>query len=148
MTAGFADSGKGRTPVTLVDTSVAIALVVEDHTAHRSTVSALSGRRLGLSGHAAFETFSVLTRLPSPARRTPAAAARLIDANFPKSEFLAEKKARELPTRLAGLNISGGSVYDALVAVAAEQSGLNLATRDHRAVATYRKFNLEIELLE
>lgn len=57
--------------VVLVDTSVAVALVVSDNEHHASTVDALAGRRLGLAGHAAFETCSVLTRLPAPARRTP-----------------------------------------------------------------------------
>jgi len=53
----------------LVDTSVAVALMVSDHKHHEAVT--LAGVRLGLSGHAAFETFSVLTRLPPPLRRTP-----------------------------------------------------------------------------
>ncbi|MFN0155587.1 MAG: PIN domain-containing protein, partial [Gaiella sp.] len=62
----------GSRDVVLVDTSVAIALVTSDHQQHKVVFDALGGRRLGLSGHAAFETFSVLTRLPPPARRSPA----------------------------------------------------------------------------
>jgi toxin FitB len=67
----------------LVDTSVAIALVVRDHKHHVATSEAVTNRRLGLAGHAAFETFSVLTRLPAPARRTPAAVARMLVSDFP-----------------------------------------------------------------
>ncbi len=51
-------------PVALLDTSTAIALVVEDHEAHWATLDAVRGRQLGLAGHAWFETYSVLTRLP------------------------------------------------------------------------------------
>jgi hypothetical protein len=61
-------SGRGRQ--VLVDTSVVVALTVADHEHHDATFGALGSRRLGLAGHAAFETFSVLTRLPHPARRT------------------------------------------------------------------------------
>ncbi|MDP8969413.1 MAG: hypothetical protein M3N52_02720 [Actinomycetota bacterium] len=53
---------------------MAVALVVGDHEAHEDAWQAVRGARLGLAGHAAFETFSVLTRLPAPLRRTPGAA--------------------------------------------------------------------------
>ncbi|MGI8425838.1 MAG: type II toxin-antitoxin system VapC family toxin [Actinomycetota bacterium] len=131
----------------LVDTSVAVALVVADHTAHETTIEALGGRRLGLAGHAAFETFSVLTRLPSPARRTPAAAARLISVNFPNTKFISPQAASGLVERLSHLGIAGGSVYDALVAGAAEEHKITLATRDRRALETYRKFRVDLEIL-
>lgn len=53
----------GEPPERLVDTSVAISLLVTDHEHHDATVTAIGTDRLGLAGHAAFETFSVLTRL-------------------------------------------------------------------------------------
>lgn len=43
----------------LVDTSVAVALMVSDHEHHDETFDTIGCRRLGLAGHAAFETFSV-----------------------------------------------------------------------------------------
>ena len=52
----------------LVDTSVAVALAVADHEQHDETAQAVGRLTLGLAGHAAFETFSELTRLPPPAR--------------------------------------------------------------------------------
>jgi predicted nucleic acid-binding protein len=79
---------RGRARPVLVDTSVAVALVVADHEHHEATFEAVRDRRLGLAGHAAFETFSVLTRLPAPARRTPAAVARILRRNFPESRYL------------------------------------------------------------
>jgi hypothetical protein len=69
----------------LVDTNAAMALVVTDHEDHDRTFTVLSGRVLGLCGHAAFETFSVLTRLPGAQRLSPPAARRLLDANFPET---------------------------------------------------------------
>src|SRR6266852_1437914 len=99
----------------LLDTSTAVALIVEDHDAHAVTLAALRGRRLGLAGHAWFETYSVLTRLPAGLRRSPADALRLLTRNFPASGFLGAAEAGSLGAELAGLRISGGAVYDALV---------------------------------
>jgi predicted nucleic acid-binding protein len=131
----------------LADTSVAVALVVSDHRHHDETFEALEGRRLGLAGHAAFETFSVLTRLPPPARRTPSTVARLLEANFPDSRFLSERAAKSLLAELASRKIAGGSVYDALVGAAANQHGLTLATRDRRALDTYRALEVRVEII-
>lgn len=131
----------------LVDTSVAVPLVVEDHRFHDEVFAALADRTLGLSGHAAFETYSVLTRLPPPLRLTPRAAARVMDANFPASVLLDAAAGRELLTSLASLDIAGGSVYDALVATAAKQHGARLATRDRRAIPVYRVLEADLEII-
>jgi hypothetical protein len=88
-------------PDLLVDTSVAVALTLADHDHHREVVHALRDRRLGLAGHAAFETFSVLTWLPPPARRTPAA----------------------------------------------KEHGVTLCSRDRRALETYQRLDVAVELL-
>ncbi len=142
----MATSARKR-PDLLVDTSVAVALTVADHEHHDATFAALQGRRLGLAGHAAFETFSVLTRLPAPARRTPATVARLLAASFPHSRFLGADSSRSLLGRLATIGIAGGSVYDALVGAAAAEHGLRLASRDRRALQTYRALDVEVEFL-
>ena len=131
----------------LVDTSVAVALTVSDHRDHDATFRALADRRLGLAGHAAFEAFSVLTRLPAPARRTPATVARLLTANFPHTRFLSGQAAASLLASLESSGIAGGSVYDALVGAAAAEHGLPLATRDRRALATYRALEVDVELI-
>jgi len=131
----------------LVDTSVAVALSVADHEHHDDTFDALQDRRLGLAGHAAFETFSVLTRLPAPARRTPATVARLLAKSFPHSRFLGADASRLLLGRLDAIGIAGGSVYDALVGAAAAEHGLPLASRDRRALEIYRALDVEVEFL-
>ena len=131
----------------LVDTSVAIALVVEDHEDHKATSSALADRRLGLSGHAAFEAISVLTRLPAPVRRTPETVVRLLEASFPRTRFLGSDDAAGLLSRLGELEIAGGAVYDALVGECARAHRLPLATRDRRALEVYRALDVEVELL-
>jgi len=138
---------RGDGPQILIDTSVAVALVVADHDHHLATNRAIGDRRLGLAGHAAFETFSVLTRLPPPARRPPDVVARLLADNFPQNRFLSPDRAAVLIEALGKAGIAGGSVYDALVAATAIEHGLKLATRDQQALVTYRALGVDVEML-
>jgi predicted nucleic acid-binding protein len=139
---------KGNAPDLLVDTSVAVALSVADHEHHDVTFQAVAKKRLGLSGHAAFETFSVLTRLPGAARRTPAAISLLLARNFPNSRFLSASAAESLLAELSSSGVGGGAVYDALVGAAAREHSLPLATRDRRAIETYRALGVAVEQLQ
>jgi predicted nucleic acid-binding protein len=132
----------------LVDTSVAVPLVVADHEHHASVSRALGRRRLGLAGHAAFEAFSVLTRLPSPARREPVVVEQILRVGFPGTRFLGADDARTLLGRLGSLGIAGGAVYDALIGQVAVSHGLALATRDVRAVDVYRALDVEIAMID
>jgi toxin FitB len=120
-----------------VDTSVAIPLLVRSHVSHASVARWWGGQAIALSGHALAETYSVLTRLPGDARLAPGDAARLLNARFATPLVLSSSGARKLPDTLSKLGIAGGAVYDALVALAAKQHGLALATRDARARGTY-----------
>lgn len=138
----------GDAPDLLVDTSVAVALSVADHTHHEVVFEALSGRRLGLAGHAAFETYSVLTRMPPPARLTPAAARRVLQTNFPYTRFLGPEAATELLASLPAYGIAGGSVYDALAGAVAKEHGIPLGTRDRRAANSYRALELDVEFVD
>ena len=85
----------------LLDTSTAVALLVADHEAHVRTVEATRGLRLGLSGHAWFETYSVLTRLPAGVRRSPADVHRLLAHDFPSAWFLGADETRALAAEFA-----------------------------------------------
>lgn len=136
-----------KADIRLVDTSVAVALLTTDHVAHDMVFATIASRQLGLAGHAAYESYSVLTRLPPPARRTPASVARLLASNFPHSRFLSPDRAAQLLAGLAGKGIAGGSVYDALVAAAAIEHALPLVSRDRRALGTYRELGANVEFL-
>ncbi len=133
--------------VLLLDTSAAVALVVEDHEAHAATLEVVRGRRLGLAGHAWFETYSVLTRLPGGRRRSPADVAALLAHDFPATAFLADEAAAALGPELARLSISGGAVYDALVGAAARQHGRSLASGDARARPVYEALGVRVLLI-
>lgn len=92
---------------------------------------------MALSGHALAETYAVLTRLPGDLRVAPVDAARLLTDRFDSPYLLGPEASAGVPEVLSGLGVSGGAVYDALVALAAHENGVDLATRDLRAKATY-----------
>lgn len=142
MTSG--SSGLPTSADLLLDTSAAVPFLLIGHNEHEAAFAALSGRSLGLSGHAAFETFSVLTRLPAPTRLSAQAAARLLRHNFPRTKHLSASRTAKLMATLADANVSGGAVYDALVAACAVEHGCTLATRDERALATYAAMGVEV----
>lgn len=130
-----------------LDTSVAVPLLVQTHGAHDTVVRWWAGRELPLSGHAVVETYSVLTRLPGDLRLAPADAARLLDERFAPPLLLTTDTAGRLPRVLSGVGITGGAVYDALVALAAVEHGTELATRDGRARATYEAVGARVVIV-
>jgi predicted nucleic acid-binding protein len=141
------DTATEEREIVLLDTSAAIALIVEDHEAHAATLEGVRGHRLGLAGHAWFETYSVLTRLPGALRRSPADVIRLLTHNFPASGFLGEAASVELGPELSRLDVSGGAVYDALVGAAARQHRRRLVSGDARARPVYEALGVEIQAI-
>ena len=129
-----------------VDTSVAVPLLVASHEAHERVARWASERELVLSGHALSETYSVLTRLPGEARLRAVDAATLIDANFGEVLAVPDAAAKGVHRELARLGIEGGAVYDGIVALAARENGVTLATRDVRARATYEVVGVRVEV--
>jgi toxin FitB len=127
-----------------LDTSVAIPLLVQTHNAHTAVVRWWAGREVALSGHALAETYSVLTRLPGDVRLTPADAGRLLHERFAPPLLLGPGTSGQLPEILAELEIAGGAVYDALVALAAAEHGADLVTRDARAKDTYDRVGVRV----
>lgn len=67
--------------------------------------------------------------------------------NFPSSRFLSSDYSEKLLSTMGRLRVSGGAVYDALVGATALEHRLKLATRDKRALATYRALEVEVEVL-
>ena len=130
-----------------VDTSVAVPLLVRSHQHHPDVVRWWSGQQLTLSGHALAETYSVLTRLPGDARLSAQDAARLLDARFETPLTLSGPEAQQVHKTLGRLGIAGGAVYDGLVALAAKEHGLDLATRDARARGTYDAVGVKVILV-
>ena len=129
------------------DTSVVVPALLISHSAHERCAAALHGTS-AVVAHVLAEAYSVLTRMPQPARVEPRLAADALAANVPrKTVGLAPSAYAALPSRLAEAGLSGGSIYDALVALGAAEHGLRLVTRDARAARTYRSLGVAFDLM-
>jgi predicted nucleic acid-binding protein len=132
--------------VIALDSSVAIPALRFGHPSHRAARSLFS-RSPSLPVHAAFETYAAMTRI-AEIRIDPAAAAEAIEAAF-GSRLLPSVPPRSVGgflSRMAAAGVSGGAIYDALVAESARLAGATLVTADRRAAATYEAVGVGVEL--
>ena len=129
------------------DSSVVIAAFSSWSEHHEAAVSALGDAR-DLVAHVELEAYSVLTRLPEPFRAEPAVVAAYLREDFSGTRMvLAEDDRRGFVKRLADLLISGGAVYDAIVAVTADHHKRTLLSCDRRAAPTYDKLGVDVVYL-
>jgi len=131
-----------------LDTSVAVAAALPWHEFHGIARAGLSRAKPRLIAQVAAETYSVLTRLPPP-QRVPAPDARA----FLKETFalpplvLSPTGYDELLDLAAERDITGGAIYDALVAAAAREAGATLLSLDRRAIATYQLLQVDYQVV-
>lgn len=127
-----------------LDSSVVVAAFASWSEQHQAAVEILDGE-VRLVAHAALESYSVLTRLPPPHRSAPGLVHDYLDRQFerPWLTFSATRHRRFLAW-CAERQISGGAVYDALIAATAAAHDLPLASCDRRAAATYEALDLEV----
>lgn len=81
-----------------------------------------------ISTHSLAECYSILTRLPPPYRISPATVDRLLTENltqFTRVSLTAEDYQTAI-RRVVQLNISGGGIYDAVIAQAALKANVDL----------------------
>jgi predicted nucleic acid-binding protein len=117
----------------LFDTSVLVAASVQAHPMHQRALPWLDRARnprdiaLHVAAHSVAELYAVLTTLPLRPRISPPTAARLIHDNVQAVAKLVPLSASEyasVVTDLAERGLSGGIIYDALIARAAKKSGV------------------------
>lgn len=130
-----------------VDTSVAVASIDQHHLSHRVARQAIISRRPVLAGHAAFETLSVLTRLPGALRLSEAEAVDATTAMFGAPCWLSATQQQAFYVKLRKQGVAGGAIYDALIGEAARVHQRRLLTADVRAARTYGLIGVEIELV-
>ncbi|MDQ4215782.1 PIN domain-containing protein [Microbacterium sp. ASV81] len=131
----------------LLDTSASLALLHDTNPAHEEVLAITHGLTRGLAGHALFETYSVMTRLPGEARVDRGLARQLIARAFPASVALPPDIALDAVTMLSEAGIAGGAVYDGLVGLAARAAGIPLLSCDRRAMPTYAALGVDVRLV-
>ncbi|MDQ2709790.1 MAG: PIN domain-containing protein [Actinomycetota bacterium] len=120
------------------DTSVLVAAFSRWHADHEPARVALAEAD-ALIEHVAIETFSVLTRLPAPRRVPPRLVEEFLTHHFPDAAVRLPSSAAARVIEIARKHaVTGGAVYDLVVALAAATSGAALLTLDRRAAGTYR----------
>lgn len=108
-----------------VDSSVLIAGLLSWHELHQRAFNALekaiARRRLLVPLAALVESYSVMTRLPSPHRLRPEIAHQLLRDSFGDARVVAlsPRKAWTFLGKCAASATAGGRVYDAVIASAA-----------------------------
>jgi predicted nucleic acid-binding protein len=118
----------------LLDTSVLVAAIVEAHPAHERALPWLARSRSGdvetlVCAHSAAETFAVLSTLPLSPRIGPGLARQLVRKNVLTGSRVVTLAARDYEAvidDLGDLGVSGGAVYDALIARAAAKANADL----------------------
>lgn len=83
-----------------VDTNVAVPALDAGHAAHAACLAAVRSLRPALAGHAAFETHSVLTRMPGGLAVDAPVAADLLARVFPDLAWLSPDQSAALLRRL------------------------------------------------
>lgn len=111
-----------------VDSSVVIAGLLSWHEFHQRAFNALekaiARRRLLIPLPALVESYSVMTRLPSPHRLRPEVAYQLLHDSFGDARIvgLSPRKAWTFLGGCAAAATAGGRVYDAVIASAAVEA--------------------------
>ena len=115
----------------LLDTSALIAAMLPDHAHHAHALPWLAGAKAGAfecSGHSLAELYAVLTRIPRTPAIGPDDACRLIRENVTshaRVHSLSGDDYALLIGELAQNRVSGGAVYDAVIARVAELAAVD-----------------------
>jgi hypothetical protein len=133
--------------VIAVDSSVIIAACASWHEDHREAQQVMSQDPC-LIGHCALEAFSVLTRLPAAQRMAPGLVAEFLRETFHGEPLVLSASAMgALVGDLHERGITGGAVYDGLVAMSARAHDAELLSFDRRAAETYLRCGVTFRLL-
>jgi predicted nucleic acid-binding protein len=131
------------------DSSVVIAALGQWHPVHRASRAAIAGEERRLVGHAAFEATSVLSRMPEPYRMMPTVVMEALERiSSPPWLTLDPAAQHSCLRRAVAEGLSGGALYDALIAATAREHGATLLSADRRASAAYEAMGAEVSYVE
>lgn len=133
--------------MTALDTSVVIAAFAPWHEAHTVARRAVTPDAV-VPAHVVTETYAVLTRMPEPFRMDAATVAEYLARQWGRRVIAPDADLYEsLTATAATAGVTGGSTYDALVALTAHSFGHELLSLDLRAERTYRSVGIAYRLL-
>ncbi len=131
------------------DSSVLIPALASNLEGHERCVAVLAGRSPRLICHVAFETTSVLSRMPEGLRMTPVSVRDALDVDFPDSWLALDADGqRNCLRRAVDAGLRGGALYDALIAATAREHGATLLSADRRAREAYEAIGADVSYLD
>jgi predicted nucleic acid-binding protein len=134
--------------VIVADSSVLIAALASHHDGHREAVDALRDASR-LLVNAAFETCSVLSRLPEGMRTEAATVLVTLERDYPQPWLALDAAGqRTCLSRAVGAGLRGGTLYDALIAATAREHGATLLSSDRRAREAYEAIGVDVSYLD
>jgi predicted nucleic acid-binding protein len=130
------------------DSSVLIAAFAGYHAAHERAIDAV-GNSPRLIVHVAFETSSVLSRMPEEQRMEASFVLDALEREFPDPWLALDQAAqRSCLRRAVDAGLRGGALYDALIAATAREHGATLLSADRRAREAYEAIGVDVSYLE
>ncbi|HST33938.1 MAG TPA: PIN domain-containing protein [Solirubrobacteraceae bacterium] len=130
------------------DSSVLIAAFASYHAAHEPAIDAV-GNSPRLIVHVAFETSSVLSRMPEEQRMEASFVLDALEREFPDPWLALDQAAqRSCLRRAVDAGLRGGALYDALIAATAREHGATLLSADRRAREAYEAIGVDVSYLE
>lgn len=141
----------------MLDTNCMIAAVSRAHPHHTAAADEYNarldrGESLVVAGHSLAEAYSVLTRSPIPLRLSARQAAAVLEASFlTKGQVISLDGSeyvvllRSLPSR----GVTGGLVYDAIIAASARKGGVDtFLTFNERYIRQVIDGNIQVQIPE
>jgi predicted nucleic acid-binding protein len=133
--------------VIVPDSSVLVAALASHHDGHPRAVDALRDSSR-LIVHAAFETCSVLSRLPDGMRMDAAIVLEALERDFREPWLVLDAgDQRACLRRAVDAGLRGGALYDALIAATAREHGATLLSADRRAQPAYEAIGANVEFI-
>ena len=130
------------------DSSVLIAALASHHDAHERAVNVLDDTSR-LIAHVAFETSSVLSRMPEGQRIEAAIVVDALEREFSEPWLaLDHDEQRACLRRAVDAGVSGGALYDALIAATAAKHRATLMSADRRAQPTYEAMGVQAHFVD
>lgn len=122
----------------VVDSSVVVRAATSTDSKERERLQDAIGSSPNVIAHVLAESFSTLTRLPQPFRLTPQRCLTYLSSAFRAHPLtLSSGGYLRVLELVADHGISGGAIYDCLVAETAREHDATLVSLDRRAASSY-----------
>lgn len=134
--------------VQVLDTSVIVRVTTTTNTTERAELQQVIADSPVAITHVLTEAYSTLTRLPQPFRLSPRSCLTFLSAAFHATPLAVSVSGqRRVMELLAENGVTGGAIYDCLIAETARENGATLVSLDQRALRNYALVGVEHQLL-